>query len=56
LKITGEIGNLADAPMLVPAIERVTNRRGRSLDTVTADRGYGQTAVDKALIDTVGVS
>jgi transposase, IS5 family len=38
---TIEIGNPADAPMLVPAIERVTRRVGRAPRAVTADRGYG---------------
>lgn len=50
-----EIGNPPDAPMLVPAIERVARRCGRPPDQVTADRGYGQARIDRALIDDVGV-
>jgi IS5 family transposase len=50
-----EIGNPPDAPMLVPAIERVKRRCGRPPDQVTADRGYGQAKIDKALTDDVGV-
>ena len=37
-----EIGNPPDAPQLVPAIERITARTGRTPRAVTADRGYGQ--------------
>ena len=44
-----EIGNPADAPMLVPAIERVTRRAKRVPKAVTADRGYGETAVGEQL-------
>ena len=44
-----EIGNPADAPMLVPAIERVTRRAARVPKAVTADRGYGETAVGEQL-------
>jgi transposase, IS5 family len=36
-----EIGNPPDAPQLVPAIERITARTGRTPRAVTADRGYG---------------
>ncbi len=50
-----EIGNPPDGPMLVPAIKRVKRRCGRPPDEVTADRGYGQAAIDKALLDDVGV-
>jgi len=42
-------GNPADAPMLVPAIERVTRRLGRVPKAVTADRGYGEAGVDAGL-------
>ena len=38
-----EIGNPPDAPMLVPAVERVTRRAKRVPKAVTADRGYGET-------------
>ena len=44
-------GNPADAPRLAPSIERVTKRTGRTPRTVTADRGYGEQAVDDALHD-----
>jgi IS5 family transposase len=46
---TLEQGNPADAPQLAPAIERVIRRTGRKPRTVTADRGYGEKAVDDAL-------
>lgn len=39
-----EIGNPPDAPMLVPAIERVARRAERTPKAVTADRGYGEAA------------
>ena len=44
-----EIGNPPDAPMLVPAIERVTRWATRVPKAVTADRGYGETAVGEQL-------
>jgi IS5 family transposase len=44
-----EVGNPADAPMLAPAIERITRRAGRVPRAVTADRGYGKQAVEDAL-------
>jgi IS5 family transposase len=46
-----EIGNPPDAPMLVPAVERVARRAGRVPDAVTADRGYGEQKVEDALRD-----
>src|SRR3954454_13992173 len=42
-------GNPADAPRLAPSIARVKARTGRTPRTVTADRGYGEQAVDDAL-------
>lgn len=42
-------GNPADAPRLAPSIGRVKKRTGRAPRTVTADRGYGEQAVDDAL-------
>jgi len=42
-------GNPPDAPMLVPAIARIAARFGRAPTAVTADRGYGEAAVDAAL-------
>jgi len=44
-------GNPADAPRLAPSIERVKKRTGRTPQTVTADRGYGEQAVDDALTE-----
>jgi IS5 family transposase len=44
-----EAGNPPDAPMLVPAVERVKARAGRAPRAVTADRGYGEAAVEDAL-------
>ena len=49
-----QVGNPADAPQLAPAIQRVKDRAGRAPRTVTADRGYGEAAVDDALTD-IGV-
>lgn len=43
------VGNPADAPMLVPAVARVTTRVGRAPTAVTADRGYGEARVDAGL-------
>jgi IS5 family transposase len=44
-----EYGAAPDGPQLVPAIERVTRRAGRAPRAVTADRGYGQAAVERDL-------
>jgi transposase, IS5 family len=44
-----EYGAAPDGPQLVPAIERVTRRAGRPPRAVTADRGYGQAAVERDL-------
>jgi transposase, IS5 family len=44
-----EAGNPPDAPMLVPAIQRVTRRAGKTPRAVTADRGYGERAVEDTL-------
>jgi IS5 family transposase len=44
-----EIGNPPDAPQLVPAIQRITARTGRTPRAVTADRGYGQASVERDL-------
>jgi IS5 family transposase len=46
-----EIGNPADAPQLAPAVARIKKRTGRPPGTVTADRGYGEAAVDAELTD-----
>jgi IS5 family transposase len=42
-------GNPPDAPGLIPAIGRVKARFGKAPRTVTADRGYGEAAVDAGL-------
>jgi IS5 family transposase len=44
-----EMGNPVDAPMLVPAIERIKRRTGTVPRAVTADRGYGEDSVEDAL-------
>ena len=44
-----QAGNPADAPQLAPAIQRIKARTGRAPGTVTADRGYGEAAVDTGL-------
>lgn len=46
---TVEVGNPADAAQLAPAIERITRRTGRPPRAVTADRGYGDTSVERDL-------
>jgi IS5 family transposase len=46
-----EAGNPADAPMLAPAIERITAQVGRAPRAVTADRSYGEAGVETALTD-----
>jgi IS5 family transposase len=46
-----EIGNPPDAPMLVPAIERIKQRAGRAPGAVTADRGYSEKGVEQDLKD-----
>jgi len=48
---TLERGNPPDAPQLAPAVQRIITRTGRVPRTVTADRGYGEAAVDQALHD-----
>jgi len=45
------LGNPPDAPLLVPAVKRVIARTGRLPRAVTADRGYGEAAIDHALAD-----
>ena len=44
-----ECGAVPDGPQLVPAIKRVARRTGRVPRAVTADRGYGQPAVERDL-------
>ena len=44
-----QAGNPPDAPRLAPAVARAIELTGIRPDAVTADRGYGETAVDTAL-------
>jgi transposase, IS5 family len=46
-----EYGAAPDGPQLAPAIERISRRAGRTPGAVTADRGYGQPAVERDLHD-----
>jgi transposase, IS5 family len=45
------VGNPPDAPLLAPAVRRVIAQTGRAPGAVTADRGYGEAAVDQELAD-----
>jgi IS5 family transposase len=42
-------GAVPDGPQLAPAVERISRRAGRIPGAVTADRGYGQPAVERDL-------
>ena len=44
-----EYGAAPDGPQLAPAVERIHRRAGRPPRAVTADRGYGQPAVERDL-------
>jgi IS5 family transposase len=44
-----EYGAAPDGPQLAPAVERISRRVGRTPRAVTADRGYGQAAVERDL-------
>jgi IS5 family transposase len=44
-----ECGAAPDGPQLAPAVERVRRRTARVPGAVTADRGYGQAAVERDL-------
>jgi IS5 family transposase len=44
-----EAGNPPDAPQLAPAISRIARRAGRVPGSVTADRSYGEPAIDRDL-------
>ena len=46
-----EYGAAPDGPQLVPAVERMARRAGHVPRAVTADRGYGQAAVERDLQD-----
>jgi IS5 family transposase len=54
LDYTVEEGNPPDAPELVPAVKRITERAGRVPAAVTTDRGYGEARVEAELRD-IGV-
>ena len=43
-------GNPPDAPLLLPAIRRIRTRFGRAPKAVTADRGYGEAAIEDELL------
>ena len=45
------IGNPPDAPLLAPAIKRIGRRIGKVPRAVTADRGYGEAAIDDTLTE-----
>jgi transposase, IS5 family len=45
------IGNPPDAPLLAPAVKRMIARTRNVPEAVTADRGYGEAAVDQELAD-----
>jgi IS5 family transposase len=49
LDYAAECGAVPDGPQLAPAMKRVARRAGCVPRTVTADRGYGQGAVEKDL-------
>jgi transposase, IS5 family len=44
-----EMGNPPDAPLLAPAVKRIAARAGRTPRSVTADRSYGEAAIDEQL-------
>jgi len=44
-----EYGAAPDGPQLVPAMKRVARRTGQVPRAVTADRGYGQAAIERDL-------
>jgi IS5 family transposase len=44
-----ELGAAPDGPQLAPAVNRIHQRAGRVARAVTADRGYGQPAVERDL-------
>jgi IS5 family transposase len=44
-----EVGNPAEAPLLAPAVERIIQQTGRVPGAATADRGYGEAAVEDEL-------
>lgn len=44
-----QAGNPPDGPRLEPAVARIGERSGATPRTVTADRGYGEAAIEEAL-------
>jgi IS5 family transposase len=44
-----EYGAAPDGPQLAPSVERIRDRTGRAPRAITADRGYGQAAVERDL-------
>ena len=44
-----EVGHPVDAPLLAPAVTRIATRAGRMPAAVTADRSYGEAAVEEEL-------
>jgi IS5 family transposase len=44
-----EYGAAADGPQLAPAVDRIRRRTGQTPRAVTADRGYGQPAIERDL-------
>jgi transposase, IS5 family len=46
-----EVGNPPDAPLLVPAVQRCIAVTGRPSGAVTADRSYGEAAVEQGLVE-----
>jgi IS5 family transposase len=51
LDYTVEYGAAPDGPQLAPTVERIHRRAGRLPRAVTADRGYGQPAVERDLCE-----
>jgi IS5 family transposase len=51
LDYTVEYGAAPDGPQLAPAVDRIRRRAGQVPRAVTADRGYGQLAVERDLHD-----
>ena len=48
------VGNPPDAPLLAPAVSRITALVGKALRRVTADRSYGEAGID-AELEALGV-
>jgi transposase, IS5 family len=50
LDYSAEYGAVPDAPQLAPAVQRIHRRTQQVPHTVTADRGYGEPAVERDLL------